>query len=218
MKCTARVSSLLGAALLLAASGSVSAGDGWRTLSAPQLPRPSPPATSRSMAPVSTTRSMVPATQMRCYCCMAASARRRTSAVRSRPSPRVQRVAIGRGHGRSTDDDQPYGYHLMAGDVMGVMDSLGIAKAAVVGWSDGGNIGLDLAINNPDRLTKVFARCELCLPENGYHLNPKNKWRFRIASPCQVVYAGISSLIRPLGTLHTTDINETDTEIAARTR
>ena len=67
-------------------------------------------------------------------------------------------VAIdSRGHGRSTDDDQPYGYHLMASDVMGVMDSLGIDEAAVVGWSDGGNIGLDLAINNPDRLTRVFA-------------------------------------------------------------
>ena len=62
-----------------------------------------------------------------------------------------------RGHGRSTDDDQPYGYHLMASDAMGVMDSLGVDKAAVVGWSDGGNIGLDLAINNPGRLTKVFA-------------------------------------------------------------
>ena len=66
-------------------------------------------------------------------------------------------VIDSRGHGRSTDDHQPYGYHLMAGDVMGVMDSLGIAKAAVVGWSDGGNIGLDMAINNPDRLTRLFA-------------------------------------------------------------
>ena len=67
-------------------------------------------------------------------------------------------VAIdSRGHGRSTDDDLPYGYHLMAGDVIGVMDILGIDKAAVVGWSDGGNIGLDLAINNSDRLSKVFA-------------------------------------------------------------
>ena len=67
-------------------------------------------------------------------------------------------VAIdSRGHGRSTDDDQPYGYNLMASDVMGVMDHLGIDSAAVVGWSDGGNIGLDMAIHNPDRLDGVFA-------------------------------------------------------------
>ena len=62
-----------------------------------------------------------------------------------------------RGHGRSTRNDQPYGYHLMASDVLAVMDFLGIKKASIVGWSDGGNIGLDIAINNPDRLVKLFA-------------------------------------------------------------
>jgi pimeloyl-ACP methyl ester carboxylesterase len=62
-----------------------------------------------------------------------------------------------RGHGRSTRDDQPYSYHLMASDVLGVMDILSIKKASIVGWSDGGNIGIDIAINNPDRLVKLFA-------------------------------------------------------------
>jgi len=62
-----------------------------------------------------------------------------------------------RGHGRSTRDDQPYSYHLMASDVLAVMDILSIDKASIVGWSDGGNIGLDIAINNPDRLVKLFA-------------------------------------------------------------
>jgi alpha-beta hydrolase superfamily lysophospholipase len=61
-----------------------------------------------------------------------------------------------RGHGRSTRDDQAYGYHLMASDVLAVMDILSIKKASIVGWSDGGNIGLDIAINNPDRLVKLF--------------------------------------------------------------
>lgn len=62
-----------------------------------------------------------------------------------------------RGHGRSTRDDQAYSYHLMASDVLAVMDILSIKKASIVGWSDGGNIGLDIAINNPDRLIKLFA-------------------------------------------------------------
>jgi pimeloyl-ACP methyl ester carboxylesterase len=62
-----------------------------------------------------------------------------------------------RGHGRSTKDDQAYSYHLMASDVLAVMDILSIKKASIVGWSDGGNIGLDIAINNPDRLIKLFA-------------------------------------------------------------
>ncbi len=62
-----------------------------------------------------------------------------------------------RGHGRSTNNGQPYSYHLMASDVLAVMDAMGVAKAPIVGWSDGGNIGLDIAINNPDRLTSLFA-------------------------------------------------------------
>jgi pimeloyl-ACP methyl ester carboxylesterase len=66
-------------------------------------------------------------------------------------------VMDSRGHGRSTRDDQPYGYDLMASDVVGLMDFLKIQKAAVVGWSDGAILGLDIAIHHPERLTKLFA-------------------------------------------------------------
>jgi len=62
-----------------------------------------------------------------------------------------------RGHGRSSRNAQPYGYDLMASDVLGLMDMLHIKKAAVIGWSDGAIIGLDLAIHHPERLTGVFA-------------------------------------------------------------
>jgi pimeloyl-ACP methyl ester carboxylesterase len=66
-------------------------------------------------------------------------------------------VMDSRGHGRSTCDDRPYGYDLMADDVIGLLDFLNIRRASVVGWSDGGILGLDLAIRYPDRLDKVFA-------------------------------------------------------------
>jgi pimeloyl-ACP methyl ester carboxylesterase len=66
-------------------------------------------------------------------------------------------VMDSRGHGRSTRDDKPYGYDLMAADVIGLMDFLKIPKAAIVGWSDGAIIGLDIALNHPERLTKLFA-------------------------------------------------------------
>jgi pimeloyl-ACP methyl ester carboxylesterase len=39
----------------------------------------------------------------------------------------------------------------------GVMDALKIARADIVGWSDGGNLGLDLARRYPDRIHKVVA-------------------------------------------------------------
>lgn len=66
-------------------------------------------------------------------------------------------VMDSRGHGRSTRDDRPYGYDLMADDVVGLLDFLDIKQAAVVGWSDGAILGLDLAIRYPTRVTKVFA-------------------------------------------------------------
>ncbi|MEW5958706.1 MAG: alpha/beta hydrolase [Chloroflexota bacterium] len=62
-----------------------------------------------------------------------------------------------RGHGRSTVSEQPIDYSLMASDVLTLMDYLGLEKANLVGWSDGGIIGLDLAINHPERLNKVVA-------------------------------------------------------------
>jgi pimeloyl-ACP methyl ester carboxylesterase len=62
-----------------------------------------------------------------------------------------------RGHGRSTRDARPYGYDLMADDVVALIDELKIPKADIVGWSDGGIIGLDLAMRHKDRIGKVFA-------------------------------------------------------------
>lgn len=66
-------------------------------------------------------------------------------------------VIDSRGHGRSTRDAKPYGYELMAADVLGVLDKLAIPKAAIVGWSDGAIIGLSLAMNHPDRVSRLFA-------------------------------------------------------------
>ncbi len=66
-------------------------------------------------------------------------------------------VMDSRGHGRTTRDARPYGYDLMADDVIALMDGLKIRKADIVGWSDGGIIGLDLAMRYADRVGKIFA-------------------------------------------------------------
>ncbi|HET7881986.1 MAG TPA: alpha/beta hydrolase, partial [Acetobacteraceae bacterium] len=62
-----------------------------------------------------------------------------------------------RGHGRSTRDSRPYGYDLMADDVVALLGTLHIDRADVVGWSDGAILGLDLALRHPDRVGKVVA-------------------------------------------------------------
>ena len=55
-------------------------------------------------------------------------------------------VADSRGHDRSTRSDQPNGYALMADDYLALLDHLKIDKTALVGWSDGAIIGLEIAI------------------------------------------------------------------------
>jgi pimeloyl-ACP methyl ester carboxylesterase len=66
-------------------------------------------------------------------------------------------VLDSRGHGRSTRTDAPITYYLMSSDVLALMDYLHVDQAALVGWSDGAIIGLDIAIHHPDRLTQLFA-------------------------------------------------------------
>jgi len=65
-------------------------------------------------------------------------------------------VIDSRGHGRSTGDERPYTYELMASDVAAVMDTLRIEKATFAGWSDGAVIALILADKAPGRAAGVF--------------------------------------------------------------
>jgi pimeloyl-ACP methyl ester carboxylesterase len=66
-------------------------------------------------------------------------------------------VMDSRGHGRSSRNQEPYGYDLMASDVVALLDHLKIRKTAVVGWSDGAIIGLDIAMKHPERVSRLFA-------------------------------------------------------------
>ncbi|ORY67525.1 Alpha/Beta hydrolase protein [Pseudomassariella vexata] len=59
-----------------------------------------------------------------------------------------------RGHGRSTMDSTPFTYELYASDAAGLLESLGIAKAAWVGWSDMG-AGTLAALMSSDNSTLI---------------------------------------------------------------
>jgi pimeloyl-ACP methyl ester carboxylesterase len=65
-------------------------------------------------------------------------------------------VIDSRGHGRSTRDGRPFSYDLLASDVLAVMDTCQIDKAALVGWSDGACTALVLAAKFPHRAAGVF--------------------------------------------------------------
>lgn len=62
-----------------------------------------------------------------------------------------------RAQGRSYDSDKEITYALMASDMSEFIDKLNLGKVNVVGWSDGGNIGLELAYAHPEKLLKVVA-------------------------------------------------------------
>ena len=62
-----------------------------------------------------------------------------------------------RGHGRSPYNGSSLTYVQLADDVLALLDLLGIERAHLVGWSDGGIIGIDLALRHPERLGKVVA-------------------------------------------------------------
>jgi pimeloyl-ACP methyl ester carboxylesterase len=54
--------------------------------------------------------------------------------------------------GRTTDRTGPLTYHDMAEDMIALLDRLHVHRVDIMGWSDGGDIGLDMAIHHPDRI------------------------------------------------------------------
>jgi pimeloyl-ACP methyl ester carboxylesterase len=73
-------------------------------------------------------------------------------------------VAIdSRGHGSSTSGTGELTLSVMAEDVTAVMDALKIMRASIVGFSDGANIALHIALRRPERISSlVLAGANLC--------------------------------------------------------
>ena len=61
-----------------------------------------------------------------------------------------------RGQGHSTDrSTMPLTYDVFADDMRQLLDSLHIPKTNILGWSDGGNIGLIMAVKYPQYVNKL---------------------------------------------------------------
>lgn len=71
-----------------------------------------------------------------------------------------------RGHGKSKDTSRKdFTYKMFADDVKAVADHMKLDKINIVGWSDGGNTGLEFALKYPDRLNKLVAIGANAFPE-----------------------------------------------------
>ena len=62
-----------------------------------------------------------------------------------------------RGHGKSDDGTGALTFEQMADDVVAVLDAEHVERADVLGFSDGGNLVLELGIHHPDRVLKLAA-------------------------------------------------------------
>jgi pimeloyl-ACP methyl ester carboxylesterase len=60
-----------------------------------------------------------------------------------------------RGQGNSTADSTRLTYELFADDVNKFLEYLNLQDVNIVGWSDGGNTGLILAMQHPDKVKKL---------------------------------------------------------------
>lgn len=60
-----------------------------------------------------------------------------------------------RGHGRSARVEKPLNYDTLAKDVIVILAALEITQANFVGWSDGGNTSMAIALTYPERVRKL---------------------------------------------------------------
>jgi pimeloyl-ACP methyl ester carboxylesterase len=71
-------------------------------------------------------------------------------------APRHQLIMYDlRGHGRSLMPRSGYGLSAMAGDLLGLLDRLGVTQADIVGHSFGGRVALTFAVEYPERVRNL---------------------------------------------------------------
>jgi 3-oxoadipate enol-lactonase len=64
-----------------------------------------------------------------------------------------------RGHGQSRGLPPPYDAAQLASDLSNLLDHLGIADAAVLGYSQGGAIAQQLVLDHPERCSRLVLAC-----------------------------------------------------------
>jgi 3-oxoadipate enol-lactonase len=93
-----------------------------------------------------------------------------------------------RGHGRTPAPPGPYSIADLGGDVLGMLDGLGLERVSFCGLSLGGMTGMWLAANAPERVER------LALLSTAAHLPPREGWTDRAA---RVRADGIEPLVEP---------------------
>ena len=90
-----------------------------------------------------------------------------------------------RGHGKSPRGEKPFTIKQFAEDLHDFMDEKSIAKANVLGFSDGGNIALTFALKHTERIEKLILNGANLFPSG---VKPRYQWPivlgYHIANGC----------------------------------
>jgi pimeloyl-ACP methyl ester carboxylesterase len=72
-----------------------------------------------------------------------------------------------RGHGKSSENGKTYSYDLFADDMNALLNVLKIDSANILGWSDGGNTGLIMAMKYPKKVKRLVTMGAIVFIDNS---------------------------------------------------
>jgi pimeloyl-ACP methyl ester carboxylesterase len=105
-----------------------------------------------------------------------------------------------RAQGKSTDSDKEITYALMASDMSALIDKLNLGSVHVVGWSDGGNVGLELAFGHPQKVKKLvtfganYTHENLWAPPDSVTMEPSDPRLLKTTPVLQKYKEGLDKL------------------------
>ena len=82
-----------------------------------------------------------------------------------------------RGHGQSPRGEKPFAIKQFAEDLKDFLDAINIAKAVILGFSDGGNIALEFALQYPERVEKLILNGANLFPSG---VKPLYQWPIEV--------------------------------------
>ena len=82
-----------------------------------------------------------------------------------------------RGHGQSPRGEKPFAIKQFAEDLKDFLDARNIAKAVILGFSDGGNIAMEFALKYPERVEKLILNGANLFPSG---VKPLYQWPIEV--------------------------------------
>jgi pimeloyl-ACP methyl ester carboxylesterase len=104
------------------------------------------------------------------------------------------------GHGRTADVDRDITLANQAGDVVGVLDHLGLERADVLGFSWGGYVALETAVRHPERVDRLVLGA-VNTRADGYHaeIGDPAQWETSTRMPTAEEFAAMTAAYERYG-------------------